>query len=389
MSELDTLILVLWLLYLAECLRWPAVGTTVFTSPWLRRWRITHAMPVLVRLRRSVYLANPLPPLGALLHCPRWPISLSPEGVCAWTAATQNPGARPEQPGEFARWEEIETTGQDGNAVRINGKPFLIASDAFQAHLLQKLLRDLRSMSASERAAAIDALLAARFDSAAVHKRVGLVRETSAHVRVLAHLLFFTLLAAGPASAYAFGLARVWPWWLALCVLWWLQLLIAFHRTHRELSPDAPSGAAFDALLTMILLPLAAIRAGDHIWMVATPQFEALAVARAVLPEAEFRRFSEVAIRDARHSVITADRPAGTPAAQTIEWFHARYVEQLEACARAAGLEPDALDRPPTQVDPEVQSYCPRCHNEFVITSGQCHLCGGIALRALPRRQAD
>ena len=85
MGEFESLLLILTLIYLSECLVWVRRGALVFASWWGKSFRILHPGTLLGNQRGGLLLANPLPPLGATFISPGFPLSLSPEGAFAYS----------------------------------------------------------------------------------------------------------------------------------------------------------------------------------------------------------------------------------------------------------------------------------------------------------------
>ena len=87
MGDLESLLLVLVALYLAECLVWLRRGTVGFVNVWgLRRtrWFLRHPGGTLANQRGAVTFANPLPPLGTIFFGQPAPLSLSAEAAFAY-----------------------------------------------------------------------------------------------------------------------------------------------------------------------------------------------------------------------------------------------------------------------------------------------------------------
>src|SRR5205823_12741633 len=74
-------------------------------------------------------------------------------------------------------------------------------------------------------------------------------------------------------------------------------------------------------------------------------------------------------------------------ARETVAWFRARLEKGLLGFMKGAGVEPERLVLSPQPEGPECQSYCPRCHDQYVLPAGTCFTCIGVPLRrfgALP-----
>jgi len=100
-GEGETLLLVLILLYLSECLIWVKRESVAFVSA-PRRWHLTKPSSWLGNARGGILFLNPLPPSGRVFLSHLSPVSISPSGVCALNVQTLPSEARsPDQTGDF------------------------------------------------------------------------------------------------------------------------------------------------------------------------------------------------------------------------------------------------------------------------------------------------
>src|SRR4051812_34225622 len=91
MTDIETIFVVLGVLYLYEGIVFPTGAARTFASQWGRWFRPRPAEGLWGNESRSVHLA-PLMPTGALLIAEHWPVSVGPEGVLGFNASA--PGAR-------------------------------------------------------------------------------------------------------------------------------------------------------------------------------------------------------------------------------------------------------------------------------------------------------
>ena len=85
-SDGQTLLLILVLLYLTECLTWVKKQSVVFVSLPGRRWHLAAPISWLGNANGAMLILNPLTPPGRVFLSNLLPISISPSGVCAFTA---------------------------------------------------------------------------------------------------------------------------------------------------------------------------------------------------------------------------------------------------------------------------------------------------------------
>src|ERR1044072_9053082 len=133
MGELESLLLVLWLIYLSECLVWVRRGALAFRSWWGEDFRIRHPGALLGNQRGAFLLANPLPPLGAFFVTHGFGFSLSPEGVFAFSSVCLSPAGRPAQTAKYLHFDVLRNLEMDGRKVIVNGEIFFKAVSTFSA----------------------------------------------------------------------------------------------------------------------------------------------------------------------------------------------------------------------------------------------------------------
>ena len=99
MSDGSLLLLVLWLIYLPECLLWVGRHSVIFAATWSRSWRAISAGEFLGSVSGSLRLVNPFPPLGRFHKVDLLPVSISPARVVAFNVQSISQSGRPRQSG--------------------------------------------------------------------------------------------------------------------------------------------------------------------------------------------------------------------------------------------------------------------------------------------------
>ena len=171
LSDAEIILLVLSAFYLSECVAWMREGAVWFASQLGGRCRLVLAGLSFGHERGGPVLAHFLP-TGRSFLCEHWPVSLSPEGVYSYVATATSPNGRPDQPGHYLRFDEIETIEVAAHSVLINGRPFITAGSARRAALIARTVRQLAALPQSERDRAIEGFLAASTDVSAASARL-------------------------------------------------------------------------------------------------------------------------------------------------------------------------------------------------------------------------
>ena len=379
MGDLESLLLVLVALYLAECLVWLRRGTVGFVNVWgLRRtrWFLRHPGGTLANQRGAVTFANPLPPFGTIFFGQPAPLSLSAEAAFAYTAACLNPTWRPTQTTRLVRFDEIKSIHGDGRKVLVNGQLFLKAMSPFVARRVMKELRELSESPAGRREEIIRRALAASFDESAARVRVEEFQKQSTTLRALANSLFFFLYLLAPLFVWRFSFLNV-VWWLGAGLLaHTVSIALVFRRAHGRLYPGGHE-ERFTPFLTMLLAPPSAIRAADALGKHLLEDFHALTVAKVLLVPDDFRRFARRALLDLRQPMFPVC-PVNDPlAVQAEESFRALLQNEAEKFVRGTGLNLEQLLRPPVRSEASHTAYCPRCEAQFITVASVCSDCGG------------
>ena len=372
----QTLLFILALLYLTECLIWVKKQSVAFVSNSGKRWRVTTPKSWLGNANGGVLLLNPLPPPGRVFLSHLLPISISPVGVCAFNSQTLPWGARSTtQTGEFVPFSAINKATADGAYLVFNGEKFAKCVTPKQAKALADLIGELSAAKASKRESLLRSWLTKQFDPNEAAKVRRETEDVVGPIRWLCSLSFVLMFVAMPVAVTIFGLERLIIPLAAAMVLLAVQTAFMFYRAHRKLFPRE-SQERFENLLKMILCPPVSLRAADVLTRNALSEFNPLVVA-SVLEGAGEPRFVRGFVLDLEHPLlheITEEK-----ALQTVNWMAAEQLRLSREHVKRAKLA-DLFG--PTERDGESLSYCPRCSVQFVMTAGECPDCPGVALVA-------
>jgi hypothetical protein len=382
MGELESLLLVLVVLYLAECLVWLRRGTVSFFNWWglaRTRWRVRHPGSTLANQHGAVSFTNPLPPLGTVFFGQQTSLSISPDAALAYTAACLNPSWRASQSARFVRFEEMKTITRDGRKVLVNDQLFLKATSPFVARRTVKGLRELQEATAKQREAIIQRTIAASFDEKSVRERVQEFQKRSANLRVLANSLFIFLYIIAPLLVWRFAFLNVVWWLVAGLLVHTVSIAILFRRAHGHLYPGCHD-ERFTPFFTMLLAPPSAVRAVDALGKHLLENFHALAAAKVLLTTEDFREFARRVVLDLRYPMFPICPSADPMVVKTEESFRHQLRDEAEKFVSGTGLKLEELLRPPPRSEVVNTAYCPRCGAQFTTSDGACSDCGGRPL---------
>ncbi len=371
MSEVQALFAVLAALYLIQCLHWLPDNSFPLRQTLRGRWQPPRAALHLSGLHRKALLANPLPPLYGILACsplkPPLPVALSPLAVVL-------PGGQQLDYVDFAKPLFV-----NGSRIFLSGKHSVRLISNVAALHWADVLEKLAKQPEEKRAATIKRAIEGIFDTKVIAERVAAHREHSAMVRGHSNLLFVYLFLLAPGVVLWRGLESTWPLLLAALLLQMWLIAWLFRRAHRQLYP-ADAETRFAATVTIVLSPMAAMRAPDVLIQDLLSEFHPLAVARGVCSPAIFELLAARTLREAYYP-LPAEESANAPAAA--EWWKEKWRAVLSHFVeKNASNVGKILGAPPPEEG--CRSYCARCWSQYVVESGECADCGGLALRPLP-----
>src|SRR5919106_1576963 len=195
MTDGQTLLLILILVYLSDCLIWVKRESVAFISIWGGRWRLTVPASRLGNSNRAVMFLTPPPPAGRIHLSHLLPTSISPSGICAYNLQTLPSEARsPAQTGRFLPFGKITNATTDGVYLLVNDERFAKCATAKQAKTLAKLIGEMAKASTSKRERMARTWVCKQF---AMDDAAALLREGNAiiaPVRELSLILFLFLL---------------------------------------------------------------------------------------------------------------------------------------------------------------------------------------------------
>jgi hypothetical protein len=377
MSEGQTLLLILILLFLTECLIWVKRESVAFVSRMGGRWRLTVPPSWMGNAYGGILFLNPLPPAGRVFLSHLSPISISPSGICAYNLQTLPSEARsPGQTGHFLPFNKITRSTTDGVYLLVNDERFAKCATARQARTLAKLINEMTKASAAKRERLARAWINKQFamDDAADRLREG--NAVIKPMRELSLIMFLFLFVVAPVLVSGFGLMGLIIPIAAVMVLLAVLIGILFYRAHKQLFP-AESSERFENLVKMILCPPVSIRAPDILTRNLLAEYSPIVVASLLTGSSE-QQFVRAFILDLQHPLKR--EVSDEDAEKTIDWTTA---EQLNICLEQvkAGryLKPEELWAP-TQREENSISYCPRCRCQFVVSAVECPDCPGVGL---------
>ncbi len=379
MSDQQSFLLILALLYLSECLCWVRRGGALFRRLAGSRWQAAFHSGVLANDRGDLHWLWPLPPLGTghVFRAP--PFALTPEGILAGTSEVLPGQGRPRFTGRFVRWDELKTVETEHRRLLINGERFWESDSPYEPLRWAEVLNRLASLKPADRQTRLAEDLAAAFDRSALERRRAEFEAADRSVRGFANALFALLFVVAPLAFWRFGLLpTLWPA-LAALVLLVVITTRRFLRAHRALFPAA-GDERFRLGILVALAPFTAVRAVDVLARSALERFHPLTGAFVLLPRTTAEELARRVWRDLRfpsQPEFPGDHPAALAAAR---WFREQELAAVERFLKTEGVNVAALARPLPPSEPVNVRHCERCESQFTERGTGCADCGNRPL---------
>jgi hypothetical protein len=376
MSDGQTLLLVLGLLYLFDCFLWVKKQSVAFVSPWCHRWRLAKLNSSFANGRGGFLFVNPLPPLGCVFLSHLSPISISPVGICAFNLQALPSVGRPAQTGRSLAFSEITTSSTDGAYLVVNEERFTKCATTIQARAISELLNAACDIAPSDREGIVRTYIAKQF---AAPEAAALVQEANVllkPIRMMCSILFVFLFVMTPILVSFLGLIPLLIPIAIVMVVLAIEISIMFYRAHKRLYP-LESQERIENVIKMVLCPPVSIRATDLLTKHLLGKYSPVVVAD-LLSGPAIQQFVRAFILDLQHPL--KHDVSDETAADILTWAASAQLQTcLDYINRRGQARPEVLLAAPERGEDSI-SYCPRCSCQFVVNSGACPDCPGVGL---------
>ena len=366
MTEPVALLLVLFLIYLSECIEL-LPEESILVRP-RKQGRVKPAAWV-IRLSPSlrVSILHPIPWFSRAVVLTRWPIAISPIGVSAL------PKER-EDPAPAFSFDELRSVSAERSELILNKRRFPVGSEQ-SAKEFAALIEKLRSATNDRRGRLIEEALRRDVKANLLQRAYARLWSRTWWLRVACTALFLFVFAIAPVVIALRGITHTWPVLLLVLLELLALTLYEYWRTHRLLFPDHSSQRR-STLVKMALAPTAAMRAVDGIQRELTARFNPVAALAVPGNQTELLRL----LHERQRAEPEPQPESNSTSSAVLRWFWALETDILEGSAAAVGIRPQELSGPPIPSSPAVRAYCPRCREQYVRATGGCADCPGATL---------
>ena len=382
-SEGQTLLILLVLLYLSECVIWMKRHSVAFISGLGGSGRVAFAHQWLGNANGGILFLNPLPPAGKVFLSHLSPISISPSGICAFNLQTLSAGSKStNQSGRYLSFAEIKQASNDSAHLLVNKEKFTKCATAGQARNLATLISAMIKAASAKREALARSWIEKQFDvnEASVRLRDG--RKSIKMIQSVTWIFFLFLFLVVPLQVSISGLVYLLLWVALLMIIFAVRIGTLYFRVHKRFYPEEKT-ERIESMVKMIVCPPASMRAADLLTRNLLAAYSPVVLAE-LLTQNRARQFVRAFVLDLlhplKHEVVDEN------ARSVINWTAA---EQLKACLEY--LQGGPFGNPeellaPAQREGNSISYCPRCGCQFLVHSVDCPDCPGVALVAFADR---
>ena len=367
MTGYELLFLVLFAMYLSECIAWVPEAGFAFRAFADRPWRPASDLLGVLRGRWRAFGAGWIPGTGGVAVAEAGPPGLSPLGLCACDS----------NPRGALSYEELGPLEVDGVDVRAGSRVVARAGSAVHALHLRVLILRLQACDPAEREILIRAEHDRLLDPREARRRVARHRVCARPLGTIARALAVTLFVVLPVGLVAGGLWIAAPILAAAVAMAWLAAW-AYRRVLRRAGGTGP---IVERMLTMILMPPAAIRAGDFLARDLFGGLHWLPLAHAACVPSSAGALAAGALRRLRHPTD----PERVACCAAGAWAAAEWGSRLERWIETEQGPGDRLLAAPAPESRPCAAYCPRCLQQYVAGRAWCSDCPGVRLEPLAR----
>lgn len=382
MSDGESILLVLALLYLWECGHWVWRDRLALLPSFGGDWQPVPPAPALGDHRTGLVPVSLLPPWGTPILCDPWRVSLGQHGVYAWVPHSPQSDSPARQSESWLRWDDIRTVEFDDRAVLINGASFVETGSPAALRRLARRLSEWSKLPPASRSEAFARAEAEDLDVAKARSRVQEFLDCTGLLRSLCLGLFLLLFLGLPILAAQLDAGVILVLTVPLLIVLQAAIAILFFFSHRRLHPTRRADRWKGALVAAVYPPVA-MRILDRLTVPLLEDFHPLAAVAALSGGEDLRMLARRWLRDARHPRLPVCPSADPLCVETAREHRVRIRETYQRFFAAQGLSLRELLAPPARKETANRSYCPRCEDQYVLEQGACWSCGGRRLAPL------
>ncbi len=377
LSDTEWVMIVVGAIYLFECACWVR-REVICLSTVLGRFRALPSPSFMGNEQYKLVMGNPSP-LARCFVCEPWPIAVSPEGICFPQGMWMTTGGTSSR--HIAFDDIADAIVAVEREVCVNHRPIAKCASDEQAQWLAAMLNVVAVTPEADRGKIIGEHLDRWTDNAAAAERYAELKTLSGPLRASSVTLFVLAFLVGPILYYS----PRQPSWLAVAIYFvmlfaiWMFTVWDYAACRKRLLGEK-FAARFRHTGMLLLSPASAMRSPESLLRNGLAAFHPLAVAAALCTKERCAALARPMILALEHP-LPGEVPGDPLACRIDAWFRKKLLKRMHAILRRVEIDAVELLRPAEPLH-DSRSYCPRCHNQFVLAAGTCPDCGGLALVA-------
>ncbi len=382
MDDLETLFIMLGIVYLMECCLPVGKNALVFAAaPFARKAR----QSLQITLKSALVFLNPIPLFGRALVGDLEPLSFSVEGVVLYNSLLPEGGVLKSGSGRFIAYAEVTRLEVKGDKLRINDFEVTCADGERAAKLALRLhgfraLLKTKARLGRPAGRALESKLCADwaplFDVQAARQRWRTVLGLSLIPAFAATLLLLHIFALMPLGLFLSSSRAVWyALGIILLSLHFLTVFF-FWRAHCKLYPQSRE-ERIKKLLTMFFNPFSSMHCPAQLCREGLVDFHPLLAGYIALRGRARQKFMHRAWCGLMYNLSGTDSER---AREQLTLHNALLLGVLKQRLAEAGEE-FSPQLPPPARDHDARAYCPACLIQYAADLDECLYCPGVPLR--------
>ncbi|HPS57366.1 MAG TPA: hypothetical protein PK514_04610 [Spirochaetota bacterium] len=357
--------LVFTALYLLESVTLCSSGAVIFYRgiTGAVKYRFAKKLPEFGKGR--LFIAPPFPPSASLFVTGSLPLLFSDRGFFSVKNGSEAGDL------SFYNFDRVVRVGVSHNSVTVDGRAFCKTHSEHEAEWWKERLLRLARAGSADRESAAFSLLDETFDFKHVEEFIISAGRGTFILKAIAGWLFIYCFFIVPVVSWILSIAVSWNLLLGPFAVMVIAVVAAFIYSFKKVIPS--QGVPWSKVFSMILYTPSLLRCMDIISKTSLAVFHPAAVARVLADDSVYRRLLSCYYRE----YTIAPVPQGdAECGEVFLWYRKHAAERVLAAARESGITRDELLAPPERKDEEIKTYCPLCHEQYVLESGTCSECG-------------
>ena len=379
MTDEQLFLIVFFLFYIAESVFWISRNQVAFTGKIFQKYFLQYPDKYIGNEKGGLILANPLLPSRLVFIAEPLPLSMDDTAVCSvstyrlnFSAESKNNQVR------LVNWNDITSVNTIDNEIHINGQLFTKCSSSDSAEKWARIIQKIKSTQKPDRNSLIKKSIMDSFNADEIIKSRSSFSRISFPLRMLCNLLTAYVFIIAPLIIIQYGLMYTILNIFLLYVFFHLLTLITFIITKYKSKLRISKSDFITILIKVSLFPPALMHVNDYLSVKVMDKFHPLALGLELLPQNKFESMAKAWILKLKYPQYF--QQLSEEKQKVIQNFNQMEMDHIKSILSKYKIDIDKLIAPKLSDDPNLKSYCPRCHTEYAIDKGYCSDCNDMEL---------